>query len=138
MISLYWNIVREAGKFMNLQFFLLEESHKKAVHHVHEEAVGLIRRLVLHSECMTEVASLDVIGHMIQLCGIFFDKSLHINCCLSVRQYSPKALTYLHDLSHSKRLVGKVREMSSDASKKIVEECNVKGRLALDVFSILF
>ena len=76
---------------------------------------------------MPEVASLDVVHHMIELCGIFFDDSQHTSCCLGVSQYSPKATSYLSDLSHGKCLIGKIQELSPEASKKIIKDSKVRG-----------
>ena len=77
---------------------------------------------------MPEVASIDLIGQLIKLCGIFFDDSRHTSCCHGNLGYPPRATSYFHDLAHGRKLIGNVREMFPEASMKVVEASEVKGR----------
>ena len=95
---------------------------------LHNQAAVLIKMLVLNQECMPEVASIDLIGKMITLCGIFFDDSKHISCCHSPLGYPPKATSYFHSLAHGRKLIGKVREMLPEASWQVVKALKVEGR----------
>ena len=78
---------------------------------------------------MPEVASIDLIGQMIELCGIFFADSQHTSCCHGDLGYPPRATSYFHGLVHGRKLIGKVREMLPEASEKVIESAKVKGRL---------
>lgn len=80
---------------------------------------------------MPEVASVDLIGHVIKLCGISFGDSEHANCCHDNTGYPPKATSYFHNLVHGRKLVGKVREMLPEASRKVIEESKCKGGSSL-------
>ena len=84
--------------------------------------------LVSNPECMPEVAGVDLIGHTIALCGIFFDDSPHISCCHGTWSYPPKAVSYFHSLAHGRKLIGKVREMLPEPSWQVVEASKVEGR----------
>ena len=105
---------------IDIQFI---SGYQKATLYLHELAVNLIRKLVLCPECVTEVATLDVIGHMIEISGIFFHNSKHVNCCFENSHFSPRATSYLHELSHGIRLVGKVFQFTPDIRKDIVKKC---------------
>ncbi|CAB3994718.1 Adenylate cyclase type 6, partial [Paramuricea clavata] len=102
--------------------------HDKKSHlALHNQAVALIKTLVLSSECaMPEVASIDLIGQLIELCGIFFDDSRHTSCCYGNLGYPPRATSYFHDLAHGRKLIGNVREMFPEASMKVVEASEAK------------
>jgi hypothetical protein len=84
--------------------------------------------LVSNPECMPEVAGVDLIGHTIALCGIFFDDSPHNSCCHGTWSYPPKAVSYFHSLAHGRKLIGKVREMLPEPSWQVVEASKVEGR----------
>ena len=108
---------------------LLGQHDKKTIMAIHNQAVTLIKILVLSSECMPEVASINLIGQMIKLCQIFFKDSPHASCCYDNMRYPPKATSYFHDLVHGVKLIGKVREIQLETSRKVVEDCKVEGMI---------
>ena len=76
---------------------------------------------------MPEVASIDLIRHMVELCGIHFSDSQHTSCCYDDSEYPPRATSYLHDLVHGCELVGMIKEMLPEPSRKVIKASKVKG-----------
>ncbi|XP_028404921.1 uncharacterized protein LOC114527466 [Dendronephthya gigantea] len=106
------------------------DSEDKRLHQqLHNRAICLIKILVLNSDCMLEVASIDLFGHVIKLCGISFEDSVHANCCHGNAGYPPKATSYFHNLVHGRKLIGKVRELLPEPSNKVIKESKCEAEV---------
>ena len=81
----------------------------------------------MNPECMPEVASVNLIGHVIELCALHFGDSRHTSCCHDDTDYPPRAASFLHDLVHGCELVGMVKEMFPEASRQVIKASRVKG-----------
>ena len=94
----------------------------------HEQSSLLLRKLAYqNSVCQTELVNAGALKRLIGLCDVFNPTGQHANCCYVNQEFSEEAKSLLSELTLSKQLIGKIRELQGQEKVDRVQHLSEIG-----------